>query len=152
MPDPSVEVLGVYELRVTDELFREQFEILFPDVPQNGRDAAEQEIRQQLRSTALVELLVRNSDDRFSVDDFTQPDEDLQPHLWQVAYLEAYLAADGETRMDDPPDSGDIRVAFYLHYFDPARPLRTSYGDVQCPAAQPMPERLQRLVPYEPVD
>jgi len=47
------------------------------------------------------------------------------------------------------PKSGDLRIAFYFHYFDPAKPLMSSYGDLICPAPNVMPERLVRLVPYE---
>jgi hypothetical protein len=38
---------------------------------------------------------------------------------------------------------------------DPARwraPLLTSYGEVSCPKMSEMPERLERLVPFLPVD
>jgi len=30
--------------------------------------------------------------------------------------------------------------------------LRSGFGDIPCPPAEDMPERLARLVPYEPVD
>ncbi len=74
---------------------------------------------------------------------------------WPAAYLEAYLTADGENTIDfhyPTPPPGDLRIAFFLHDWDPAKPLQTTYGDVQCPAPLPMPERLTRLVPFEPFD
>jgi hypothetical protein len=44
-----------------------------------------------------------------------------------------------------------VRVAFYFHFLDQRKPLNTSYGPVTVPAIEPMPTRLARLVPYEPV-
>ena len=60
---------------------------------------------------------------------------------------------DGESlaveHFDPTPQSGDLRIAFYFHYFDPGKPLMSSYGDLICPAPAAMPERLARLVPYQ---
>jgi hypothetical protein len=155
MADPIVEVLGVYRLTVSGELFREQLEILFPDpLPDDERVAAEQEVREQLGSTVLIEAIVRNRTGVFNVADFTQPEDEVPRAEWQAAYLETYLSADGESRIDGPPtqEAGNLRLVFFLHFWDPNKPLRSSYGDVQCPAPEPMPERLARLVQYEPVD
>jgi hypothetical protein len=157
MAAPSIEVLGVHRLTVTEDLLREQMEILYP--PRAGdidRAGAEQHVRDQLDSTVLIEALVRNRDGHFDIGDFTQPDESLPRSNWQVAWAEAYLSADGEAlaveRWSPAPASGDLRVAFFLHYWDPGRPLRSSYGDLQCPLPKGMPKRLAKLVPYEPVD
>ncbi len=152
MSAPQVDVLGVYRLPVTDELFREQYEILYGDPDPR----AEQQCRQQLASVVLVELLVRDRGERFEVGQFTQPQEGVPKANWQVPWAEAYLTPDGEAlavpRWDEPPQTGDLRIAFFFHYWQPEIPLRSSYGEFQCPAVQEMPERLRRLVPYEPVD
>ena len=159
MPEPSVEVLGVYRVQATDELIRDRVEYSYAadqKATTEDRTAAEEESREFLESIALVELLIHNRDERFDVGDFTQrvgpgPTRD----NWQVAYGEAYLTPDGEALAcerwgsDVPP--GDLRVAFFLHFWDGNRPLATSYGDVRCPPVAAMPERLERLVPYENV-
>jgi len=157
MSKSQVEVLGVYRLPVTKELFRKQFETLY-EHPMSKQQRAEAQRRcwEQLSSIVLVEVTVRNRDDRFDVSHFTQPQEGVPEANWQVAWAEAYLTPDGEAllveRGSDPPKSGDLRVAFFMHFWQPEKPLRTSYGDVTCPIVQEMPERLARLVPYEPVD
>lgn len=157
MGDPVIEVLGVFRLNVTDELFREQLSILYPDdAPGIDRVAAARDVRKQLECVVLIEVLVRNRDDRFDAGDFAQPRDGVPRSDWQVAWAEAYLSPSGESlaveRWSPPPESGDLRVAFFLHYWDPTRPLLTTYGDIICPPPQAMPERLARLVPYEPVD
>ncbi|MHC4747483.1 MAG: hypothetical protein ACYS18_09225 [Planctomycetota bacterium] len=122
MNEAEIEVLWVYSLRVTEQLFRKQFEILY-DCPMSNseRSQAERNCREQLSSIVLIEATVRNHDDRFDVRHFTQPQDSVPVGNWQGAWAEAYLTSDG-------------------------------YGEVQCPSVQEMPERLERLVPYEPVD
>lgn len=157
MGQPRVEVLGIYHLTVTDELFREQFDILYsyPMSP-NEHSAAERQCREQLESVVLIEILVSNRDDRFDVGQFTQPRIGEPRANWQVAWAEAYLTKDGETliveRGADAPKVDPLRLAFFLHYWDPDQLLHSSYGELKCPVPQQMPERLKRLVPYEPVD
>jgi len=36
-----------------------------------------------------------------------------------------------------------LRFAFYLHFYDPARPLESLYGLVECPTIQPVPVQLK---------
>lgn len=157
MGKPFIEVLGVYRLPLTEELFQEQFKILY-DYPMTPaeRAQAERRCRDQLSSVVLIEVLVHNRDHRFDVGHFTQPQDGVPESNWQAAYAEAFLTLDGEAYVEDrwsgPPDSGDLRIAFFMHYWQPDKPLRTSYGDVPCPPVQEMPARLARLVPYEPVD
>ena len=155
--DPQIEVLGVYRLSVTEELFRWQFRILHGHpMSKRERTQAEQECRKQLSSIVLVEAMVQNRDDTFDIGQFTQPQPNLPEGSWQVAWAEAYLTPDGDSllvdRWSDPPATGDLRVAFFLHFWQPNETLRSSYGDVPCPPVEDMPERLARLVPYEPVD
>jgi hypothetical protein len=76
---------------------------------------------------------------------------------WQVAWAEAYLTPDGQSRLEDPrwgepPQATDFRVAFFIHWWEEEVPLVSSYGELRCPAVQEMPGRLRTLVPYEPVD
>jgi len=157
MAQPTIEVLGVYSLPVTDELLQEQTDILHgSDLTGAERRRAEGQCREQLESTVLVEVLVRACDNRFDVGGFSQPQDGMPRENWQAAWAEAYLSEDGERllveRWGDPPKSDNFRVAFFIHYWKPAKPLLTSYGEVACTAVKQMPERLRRLVPYEPVD
>jgi hypothetical protein len=119
------------------------------------RAQAERQCREQLSSIVLVEAIVRNRDDRFDIGQFTQPQDGVPQQNWQVPWAEAYLTPDGQAlavdRWSDPPASGNLRVAFFMHLWQPDKPLRSSYGEVTCPAVQKMPERLAQLVPYEPV-
>jgi hypothetical protein len=157
--EPSVEVLGVYRVRATDELIQDRIQYSYPPPDARTREqhlALERECREYLESIVLVEALIRDRDQRFDVGDFTQRVGGATRQDWQVAYAEAFLAPDGESlaarRWSSQVPPGDLRVAFFLHYWDSARRLASSYGDVDCPAAAAMPERLERLVPYENVD
>lgn len=154
---PSIEVLGVYRLAVTEELVQDQTDELYgDDLPEDERAQGEAQVREQLASVVLVELLVRNRDSLFSADDFTQPMAGVPRESWQAAWCDSYLTPDGEELAVDlwesAPSVGDLRVAFFLHFWDPGTPLSTSYGPVECPGPTGMPERLARLVPFVPVD
>lgn len=157
MAQPTIDVLGVYALPVTKSLLREQTDILYgSDLSGAERRDAERQCREQLESTVLVEVLVHNRDKRFSVGDFSQPQDGVPRENWQAAWAEAYLSEDGETllveRWSDAPQADSFRVAFFIHCWNPAKPLLTSYGELSCPEVKKMPKRLQVLVPYEPVD
>jgi hypothetical protein len=157
MPEPTIQVLGVYALPVTEELLQEQTNILYgANLTGDARQQAERKCREQLDSTVLIEALVRDRDDRFKTDHFCQPLDGVDRDSWQVAWAEAYLSLDGESRLEvrwpDVPEAKDFRVAFFIHYWEDDEPLLSSYGELRCPAVQQMPERLRRLVPYEPVD
>ncbi|MBX3426398.1 MAG: hypothetical protein KF688_12020 [Pirellulales bacterium] len=142
---------------MTDELLKEQTDLLHgADLSGDERRCAESHCREQLKSTVLVEAMVRGRDKQFDVGGFTQSQDGVSRENWQAAWAEAYLSQDGERllaeRWGDPPKVDDFRVAFFLHSWNAAKPLVTSYGEAGCPAVQRMPERLQKLVPYEPVD
>ncbi len=143
---PRVQVLGVYKLPVTDDLALMQSEIT------GGRL---QDAHTLLNSVVLIELMIVGRDARYDAGDFTQPFTDRPRSDWPAPYCETYLTPDGEAVIDfnwPHPPPGDLRIAFYLHDWDPAKPLQTSYGNMICPKVQPMPERLQRLVPFELYD
>jgi hypothetical protein len=154
-----IQVLGVYRLPVTPKLVSAQADELYGPASKLSavqRREAEREAREQLESVALIECLVLNPDETFDVGDFTQPQPGVDRSSWQAAYEEAFLSADGEERLDvqwgDLPKENVFRVAFYLHFWNQYAPLVTSYGELTCPAVSDMPERLQRLAPFLPVD
>jgi hypothetical protein len=111
--------------------------------------AAEAHVRAEIGHAFLIEAVISGRDARFRMDDFRQPGSD------QAPYSEVFLSNDGSTIVADTyqvPEGSQLRVVFFLHYLNPSAPLRTSYGDVRLPRASPMPARLAKLIPYEPVD
>ena len=74
------------------------------------------------------------------------------PDHFQCGYDEALLSSDGESvierSMGCVKGEGPLRFAFYLHFYDPNRPLHWSYGQAQCPPIEAVPRRLKKLVPY----
>lgn len=157
MTDPNIEVLGVYALPITKDLLRQQVDILYgEDLTGSERNDVEKQCREQLANIVLVEALVRNRDKRFDVGDFVQPQEGIPRENWQAAWAEAYLTIDGKKllveRWTNTPKDKYFRVAFFIHQWSSDKPLLTSYGEVVCPHVEKMPERLIKLVPYEPVD
>jgi hypothetical protein len=157
MPEPTLTVLGVYALHFDDGMLKEQTDRLYgPKLKAVARQEAERRCREQLASTVLIGLDVRDRDDRFDVAQFTQPQATTRQDSRQSAWAEVYLSPDGETRLEtlwpDPPRESEFRVAFFLHFWNPSLPLMTSYGELQCPQVEPMPERLLRLVPYQLLD
>jgi hypothetical protein len=153
MPEPTIQVLGVYALPVTEELLQEQMNILYgEDLKGDDLRQAKRRCRKQFPSVVLVEALVRDADDRFDAGDFSQPLPGVARDNWQAAWAETYLSLDGESRLDDPSKVNGFRVAFFMHFWEPDKPLLSSYGELGCPAVSEMPERLRRLVPYEPLD
>ncbi|MGB5102470.1 MAG: hypothetical protein WBO04_04015 [Steroidobacteraceae bacterium] len=151
MSAPTIRVLGVHPVEASPELLREAYEIKYGSLilSESERRHAEQALRAEIGETALIELQIDGRDDRFDAGDFHQENSE------QAAYAETYLTEDGVGVIGDsfePPSDSRIRLAFFLHFFDPSRNLQTSYGSVALPAMTPMPDRLKRLVPYEPVD
>jgi hypothetical protein len=89
----TVQLIGVYQLPVTEELIATQAELLYGGEPSPDNVV---QVRQQLESTVLVEVLVSNADDAFDVSVFTQENPELPYESWQVAWAEAFLSADGQ--------------------------------------------------------
>ena len=149
MPPPTIQVLGVYRLDVTAQLFALAMESKFPHLgSSDDRLAAEDHVRAELSAAVLVEALVTNRDERFTVDDFGQTDSD------QAPYSEVFLSTDGAQvigELDDVPQGPTLRVVFFLHYLNPLKPLNTSYGPVALPVFARMPQRLSGIVRYAPV-
>lgn len=151
-----LEVLGVYRLQVTPALLKRQMAELYPHLTGAQRNRARADCRRQLESVVLVETLLKACDERFDVCDFTQERDGAPRSTWQAAWNHRYLTADGETLLEtqgfDVPRLKTFRCAFFLHFYQPAKTLRTSYGECNCPPVEDMPARLARLAPFTPVD
>lgn len=72
-----------------------------------------------------------------------------------MAYDEALLSEDGATvvehRQGCASGISGGRITFFLHHYDPTRPIQWSFGEFTCPEHLPMPGRLARLVPYQAI-
>jgi hypothetical protein len=143
MSKPSVNVLGVYRLDVTDELVREQHSILLPGRQGHSWAASEQQVRDQIETLGSRWVILRKSQPSLPRDE------------WQATWAEAYLSLDGSSlavgRWSPTPVCGDLRIAFFMHFWQPTDPLQSSYGEIVCPQPHLMPDRLRKLVPFEPV-
>ena len=104
----------------------------------------------------LVELRLRGAEGLIKVGDITQEVPDQPPDNWQCPYMEQLLSSSGDEVLADDyemtkrPDlwRGDVRLAFFFHYLDLERPLKTPFGEVQLPAESELPDRLS-MMEYE---
>lgn len=98
--DTGIEIVGVYRLRVTDELVTAMCEFLGED---QRRDAID-----HLESTVLIEVAVE-VDGPLDVGGFVQTIPGQHRGLAQAAYDEVYLSADGAKRLNRCPEHGAYR-------------------------------------------
>ncbi len=139
MPTPTILVLGVYRPVIPKSIYNEQLAVT----------GSHERTREHFERLVLIEVVVEHCDDRFKMIDLRQ--HGTTEKYDQVAYDEALLSGDGkcviERDMNCVKGSGLNRFAFYLHFYDPARPLLWSFGEVDCPPVEPTPSRLTTLVP-----
>jgi hypothetical protein len=83
----------------------------------------------------LIEIEIEESSDPFDFGAVTQEIPGRPSANWQVAYDERELGRAG----------GRVRFAFFFHYLDPKKPLRTSFGAVNLARATPMPAHLDGI-------
>jgi hypothetical protein len=142
----NLQILGVYRLDVTPEVFAEQ-------LPMYEDDA---QCRDHFSSVVLVEAQVDGGDERFNLDSFAQPNPAYPHNSPQSPWDEGLLSLDGESLLSRKigcvEGSGPLRFAFYIHYWDPNLPLKWTHGEVVCPSPQTMLVRLKLLMPYRPCD
>ena len=154
MSKPAIQILGIYKQPFSKELYakacKEKYgEEFIPSPEELDNIEPDDFLYQELSHIVLIEVLVENPDDKYRISDYGQPD------VGQCAYLEEYLDETGTKiighfQQDVPNDK--MRIAFFLHHFDDTLPLETSYGVIPCPPVQEMPERLSKIIHYEPVD
>lgn len=105
----------------------------------------------------LVEVVIRDYTGPIKLSEFTQEAPGQPRMMWQVPWDERVLNADGtEDVLGRFPrnivaDGNSVRIAFFFHLLDNARPLMTPAGNVTLPAATSWPQRLAFLT-YETPD
>jgi hypothetical protein len=125
----TVVPIGVYKVAVPKKEYEYALEV----------QADERYVKAELGSVVLIELRITGADERFDVMAFGQ-----EGNLY-VPWLEKYYSTDYSTLLADTygkPKEADFILCFYLHFYDPAKPLRTPYGDVNPPPITDMPGRL----------
>lgn len=147
----EVTVLGVHPLEPTAAQLREAARVYAgEDDPPEQWAAALAQAGEELAGVVLIELVVANPQEYFSAGELEAKESG------EIAWQLVRLSDDGTRVIDTAPhrfpDDDSVRLAFYLHAFDPADPLLFSYGELQLPPATPMPDRLAQLLPYEPLD
>jgi hypothetical protein len=155
--EQTIDVLGVYRVPLMDAELRDALRQFYS--PGNAFVALERTVTAYIARCvplALFDLIIRGVDARFRVGDFMQEMPGKPASAAQVAYDEALLASDGLGLIARRQGCVDTiragRIAFYLHYYDPERPMRWTYGEFLCPPVQVVPDALWKLVPYTPVD
>ena len=154
---PSVEIIGVHPIEVSDKLLREACKIRrgAQDLDDRARTEVERTVAEDLAGTVLVEARIRGRDRALFLGDFGQSADDIVQPDDPVAYKEHFLNDDGSDivwTVLEKVRGPDVRVVFFLHQYDPHRPILTSYGPVPPPPTTPMPARLARIIWYTPVE
>ena len=151
MSVPSIVCLGVYVVPCDDGAWREDLDNSYRSL---GLLDETEEYRRRVISICLVEVVVTGANSSFDVGQFRQAME-RDERSPQVAYDEALLSPDGRALVKRGQGCADGitegRFCFFLHYYDPTRPIRWSFGEFSCSHPLPMSERLARLVPYQPI-
>jgi hypothetical protein len=139
---PTLTILGCFKPDIPLETWQQQWEVT----------ASDEYTKEHFDGLVLIEVRAENLDDRFNFNDFGQAHVSGDPNRAMAPYDEGLLSLDGETllsrEMGCVIGHSPVRFAFYLHYYDPARPLTWSYGEFFAPAVQPAPVRLSMLMPY----
>lgn len=173
---PSLSILGVYSFSADKAAYARFIrELIDANDPPNFSEAVkdilrgrgeiapltdedrqewEDNLRRHMDDAAVVELMVTNPDTRFNPRDFAQVDPSTPKDHNEMAWNETFLTADGNTVIETDykqrlPAARQYRVVFVIHRWESRLPLGSSYGELQTPPVQPLPERLWRLASYD---
>ena len=105
----------------------------------------------------LLEVQINQPPSEVDLSLFYQKDDSLPESDWQTAYDEQYLSSDGTSVIGDGFDSAVIpgdttRVAFFMFLEDLSSPLTTPYGDFPISNVRELPERLSKIIVFDPLD
>jgi len=104
----------------------------------------------------LVEMIIDEFPGDIDFGGFCVPDNRFEKSDWQAAYMEQYLNSDGTDKLceayDTPAEqSKPSRITFFL--FKTSQPiLSTSYGDFSIAEVQELPDRLAKIIEFDPFD
>jgi hypothetical protein len=166
---PELHVIGLHRVEMTYDLIRlwADYQRAAPDGKRQTWDdfspCTQEELAhrmaesslwlfESMRDLYLIEVMVNCPAGSFDFSDVGQV-ESGPADLRQAVYDEQYLTPNGQALYGDgseAPPEASFRAAFFLHFLDPTLPLKTPLGSVDLPKPTPMPERLAKLVPYDP--
>jgi hypothetical protein len=133
----SLEIVGIHSVVPAEKEFREAVAIQWGDNLSGERlKRAESEVRKHFANLYLLEIKVEPPDAEVDWMAITQPIDGQPQANWQVPY--------DERRLGEP----EGHWAFFFHFLNRNRPLKTQLGDRTLPAPTPMPPHLQSTV-YE---
>src|SRR5438552_4895138 len=122
---PRIEIIGVYPLRVTDELVREAMQIKWSHLKDSAsrKKAAEELRNDELGSVVLVEAIIHGTDEQLDVGAFGQSRKGgvVLGSNDQVAYDEVFISEDGTAILAEAPAqpvNHKLRLAFLVHYYE----------------------------------
>ncbi len=86
----------------------------------------------------LIEVEIQRFGSDFNIGLITQEILGQPQDNWQVPYDEHFLNSDGTLDLnkdnpDEVPKDERLRVAFFFHYLDFSKPMKTSTGDLTLP-------------------
>jgi hypothetical protein len=152
MSQPSIECLGVYTVPCNQVVWREDIDGYYRS---RGLLSETQAYRARLVAIVLVEVMISGADSSFDVGQFRQPMDMAPAGAAQVAYDEALLSSDGQSVIRRQQGCADGltegRICFFLHHYDPNRPIGWTYGEFNCPPPKPIIGRLAGMMPYQPI-
>lgn len=142
---PKVRVIGIHRMRVTEEAVNNVIISFGPPTPETRTF-----VRSFLSRVVLVETLVMDADSTFDAFDIKQPSSS---DMLRSFFDAVFLTPDGSDLLVDageslPPGHSTFRVAVWFRDWKDNEPLISSYGQCDLPEFTPLPERLERLVPY----
>ncbi len=108
-------------------------------------------------SVYLLEMRINEKPQSVDLSLFFQKENNLPKCDWQTPYDEHYLTSDGKAVLGDYFNRGTIpgditRVVFFMFIADLSIPLSTPYGEFNLTDVQFVPERLLKIISYNPID
>jgi hypothetical protein len=118
-----IRIVGVHPVESNEILVNETVAIRWGyDLRGEKLERAKRDVRNEFKCLFLIEIEIDPPDARFDSCEITQPASGRAVSDWQVPYDER------------PIDQKSGRWAFFFHFLNLGRPLRTPVGDLQLPS------------------
>lgn len=145
MPKPQITLLGVYKLDYDEDLIKKSIQFKY-GIEFINNNEYKKYIQDELDNAYLIELLVENPDNIFSLDDISQNEND------QAPYDEYFFSTDYKKNYKySVPNLDKFKILFWFHYLNIDKALNTTYGELNIQKIEKMPEEFKSLKPYEPI-